>query len=290
MQLLHRAPPGETERTTAPAPEAPEGAGPSPFDLRKHLPSAAVVLLLVEVYGVSDFSVTSSMAIISSAGVAQVATGAALALLPYLLPLVCLLALGRGVQLYAQGAHPDSAIVAWLICVAAFLLSAWQNLLLVAGLGVVYVLLFTLASRLMTRRADGTDPVTARPRLFPMAVVAVLVGFFATLSDPWVAPEVIFVRATPATLASLQAGDGFVRTRGGLKGVAYPLDSGGGSLTVLARTTRRVIRLPAGDVIARNLCRYDLPSHKESLLHELVGHDEVTPNRDCPTPAQLAGV
>lgn len=256
------------------------------------MPFAAVVLLMVEVYGVSDYSVTSALAILSSAGPAQVAAGATLVLVPYLLPVIGLLALWRGFRLHAAGHHPDHAILAWALAVAALLLSAWQNVLLVIAVGVVYVAVFAAVAAVMPATLGNQRAVerpARRPRPIPMVIVALLAGFFASLSDPWVAPEIVTLKATPATEQALEARDGFVRTAAGWRGVAYPLDTGQSSETFLARTTRRVIHLRSDDVLARSVCRYDLPSYKEALIHELLGHSDQSPNPPCPSVDELTG-
>jgi hypothetical protein len=270
--------------------ETPPPARPS-IDWGKYLPVGAIVLLMVEVYGVSDFSVTSSLAIVSSAGVTQVIVGAALSLLPYLLPMVFLLAVWRVVQSRRSGGtSPDVLVMTWAVLVAALLLSAWQNVLVVAAAAAVYVVLFLGAEHVL-RRGGPERRRVSRPHLhpFPMVVVALLVAFFTTVTEPWTAPEVITVEATPAAVAALEHDDGFVRTGDEFRGVAYPLDDDGGALSVLARTTRRVIRLPAEDVMSRSICRYALPSHQEVLMHELLGHRDATPNPDCPPVAELGG-
>jgi hypothetical protein len=259
------------------------------IDWGKYLPVGAVILLMVEVYGVSDFSVTSSLAIISSAGVTQVVVGAALSLLPYLLPIVFLLAAWRVVQSRRTGGiSPDLLVMTWAVLVAALLLSAWRNILVVAAAAAIYVAVFLLAERVL-RRGGPERRRVSRPHLhpFPMAVVALLIAFFSTVTEPWMAPEVITVAATPAVIAALEHDDGFVRVDDEFRGVAYPLDEDDGALSVLARTTRRVIRLPADDVDARSICRHALPSHQEVLMHELLGHSDETPNPDCPTVAEL---
>lgn len=266
----------------------PPAARPS-IDWGKYLPVGAVVLLMIEVYGVSDFSVTSSLAIISSAGVTQVVVGAALSLLPYLLPIVFLLAAWRVVQARrVGGTSPDILVLTWAVLIAAFLLSAWQNVLVIAGAAAVYVALFLAAERVL-RREEPERRSVPRPHLhpFPMVVVALLIAFFSTVTSPWTAPEVVTVKATPAVIAALENDDGFVRVGDHFEGVAYPLDDADGSLSVLARTTRRVIRFPAGDVLTRSICRYRLPSHREVLMHQLLGHRDDTPNPDCPTVDQL---
>jgi hypothetical protein len=135
----------------------------------------------------------------------------------------------------------------------------------------------------------ATEHPARRPRPVPMVIVALLVGFFASLSDPWVAPEVVTLRATPATNEALEARDGFVRSAAGWRGVAYPLDTGESSETFLVRTTRRVLHVRSEDVLVRSVCRYDLPSHKEALIHELLGHSDESPNPSCPSVDELAG-
>jgi hypothetical protein len=271
------------------ASETPPPVTRASIDWGKYLPVGAIVLLMVEVYGVSDFSVTSSLAIIASAGVTQVVVGAALSLLPYLLPIVFLLAAWRIVQAHRIGGiSPDLLVMTWAVLIASLLLSAWQNILVVAGAAGVYVALF-LVAEMVLRRDQPERRRVPRPHLhpFPMVVVALLIAFFSTVTSPWTAPEVVTVKATPAVIAALEQDDGFVRTGDEFRGVAYPLDDGGGSLSVLARTTRRVIRLPSGDVVSRSICRYDLPSHREVLMHELLGHRDDTPNPNCPTRSEL---
>ncbi|MCW2992302.1 MAG: hypothetical protein JWM73_2896, partial [Solirubrobacterales bacterium] len=213
----------------------------------------------------------------------------ALSLLPYLLPIVFLLAAWRIVQAHRIGGiSPDLLVMTWAVLIASLLLSAWQNILVVAGAAGVYVALF-LVAEMVLRRDQPERRRVPRPHLhpFPMVVVALLIAFFSTVTSPWTAPEVVTVKATPAVIAALEQDDGFVRTGDEFRGVAYPLDDGGGSLSVLARTTRRVIRLPSGDVVSRSICRYDLPSHREVLMHELLGHRDDTPNPNCPTRSEL---
>jgi hypothetical protein len=264
-----------------------DGAEPPPFDIRKHLPSAAAVLLMIEVFGVSDFSVTSSLAIASTASITTVVTGAAIALLPYLLPIVCLLALARMVQQYASGAAADTLIVSGAIFVAALLLSAWKNVLIIAAASLVYVAVFAAVARISARWGSAHDDRPVRLRTFPMILVGLLIAFFLTLTEPWVAPEVITVTATPAVAASLEPRDGFVRVGNTYRGIGYPLDTGGGNLSVLARTTRRIVRFPSSAVLSRKICRYDLPVYREVLLHDLLGHSDKPPNPACPSVEEL---
>lgn len=265
----------------------------SGFDYTKHLsiivPVVAAVALMVEVYGVSDFSVTSSLAILSAAGPGQVAVGAVFTLVPYLLPVIALLAVAWIARMHASGAHPDRILLAGALALMAVLLSAWQNLLVV-GLGVLaYVALFTFLVRVLPGRFLRDEDAVRRPRPGPVALVALMVAFFASLYDPWVAPEVVTIESTPAVLAALQERDGFVRSGDLLRGVAYPLDTDARSQTYLVRTTRRVLHVPAEAVVARSVCRYDLPGHHPALLDQLLGRDDPTPNPACPSEDELGG-
>lgn len=263
------------------------------FDYTKHLsiivPVVATVALMIEVYGVSDFSVTSSLAILSAAGPGQVAAGAVFTLVPYLLPVIALLAIAWLARMRATGAHPDRMLLAGALALTAVLLSAWQNLLVV-GLGVLaYGALFTVLVRVLPGRLLRDEDAMRRPRLGPVALVALMGAFLASLDDPWVAPEVVTIKSTPAVVAALEDRDGFVRSGDQLRGVAYPLDTDAGSQTYLVRTTRRVLHVPAEAVVARSVCRYELPGHHAVLLDQLLGRDDPTPNPPCPSEDELGG-
>lgn len=261
------------------------------FDYTKHLsiivPVVAAVGLMVEVYGVSDFSVTTSLAILSAAGPGQVAVGAIFTLVPYLLPIIALVAIAWGVGLRRTGGSADRALLALALAISALLLSAWQNLVVVGVAAVLYVAVFAAVARLVPDRAGG--PRSWRPRPGPMVLVALLAATFASLKEPWTAPEVITVRATPEVVDALEDRDGFVRAGAVLRGVAYPLETTEDEAeTYLVRTTRRVLRLPDEAVVARTVCRFDLPSHHAVLLDQLLGNDDPTANPACPDAAALA--
>lgn len=244
---------------------------------------------MVEVYGVSDFSVTSSLAILSEAGPGPVAVGAVFTLVPYLLPVFALLCLAFGTRLRAGGGHPDRTLLAWALALIATLLSAWQNLLVVVLAALLYLAVFRLLARTLPGGLlnDGAD--AGRPRAGPMTLAALLAAFLVSLDDPWVAPEVVTIEATPAVEAALADDDGFVRVGDELRGVAYPLDTDAKSQTFLVRTTRRVLHVPGEAVVARSICRYDLPGHHPVLLDQVLGRDDPTPNPPCPDADTLAG-
>lgn len=264
------------------------------IDYLQHLtwimPTAAVILVMVEVYGVADFSVTTSLAILSSAGPTQVAAGAVLALLPYLLPIVALAAFWWGLRLRAVGANADHPLIAWAVAAAAILLSAWQNILVILGIAIAYLAALCVAAWMLGRAQRSRSAGEPRPLQFragPMLIVATLAVFLLTLTEPWVAPEVVTIRESPEVRSALEPSDGLVNSKIGLTGVAYPLEDGLTWDTFLIRKTRRVIRIRSEDVLSRNTCRYDLPQHHEALLHELLGHDDPPVNDECPTQAQL---
>lgn len=244
---------------------------------------------MVEVYGVSDFSVTSSLAILSAAGPGQVAVGAVFTLVPYLLPVIALLAILWSVRLGRSGGHPDRVLMAAALALASLLLSAWQNIVVVALAAGVYLAVFALLARVVPQGVLDAGDAARRPRAGPMVILALLVATFVSLDDPWVAPEVLTVRATPAVLDAMEDRDGFARAGAVLRGVAYPLDTGEASQTYLVRTTRRVLHVPGEAVVARSICRYDLPGHHAVLLDQLLGRDDPTPNPACPDGDDLAG-
>jgi hypothetical protein len=247
------------------------------------------VALMVEVYGVSDFSVTSSLAILSAAGPGQVAVGAVFTLVPYLLPVIALLTIAWGARLRATGTHPDRMLVAGALAVTAILLSSWQSLLTVGLAAAAYLAVFALLVRVLPGDLLGEEGAARRPRLAPMVIVALLAAFLVSLDDPWVAPEVVTIESSPAVVSALEDRDGFVPAGDLLRGVAYPLDTDARSQTFLVRTTRRVLHVPGEAVVARSVCRYDLPGHHAVLLDQLLGRDDPTPNPACPDEDELAG-
>jgi hypothetical protein len=166
-------------------------------------------------------------------------------------------------------------------------------LLLVVGLVAAYVvLLLALApsvNAFRLRRGTGGPVRPLRVRPGQVAIVAGIGFFFLSLTDPWVPPEILVVRASPHISQDiLQPDDGFVRTPDGYEGVAYVLRVDLAEVTILTDRNRRVMTLHVHDVLARHVCRDPGHSTRTPLFAKITRADSSPnlpqPSGDRPSP------
>jgi hypothetical protein len=268
-------------------------------DAFKVIPVLVVFFLLLKVYVVGRFSLTTAGALVSAAPL-SVLVGTVSSYLNMALFLAGISILGWLIARWGAGRRgasgndePDLDAVAvgvCLVCVAFFPVpdrisyftpAVWKMLAYIIGTGLVLAVIWG-AAKLLGRR-DGGELfrwVAGKPNYFIAVYVVALL--FPTLSSPWVPAEVIVLRHPIAIQDSHLDRNGKLGTSN--YAVVYVLSESGQWTTVLDAETRILVRLPTDEVVHRQVCRYKgQPPGTMPLWAVLAGQRYHSPNTMCDT-------